>query len=158
MPSSLATSTRAKPSTMADLLIGSPFRRLNWSSPILHDWSGSVPIPMDWIETPSSHIFKFNVPGFGKDDIKVQLEEGNILHIRGESPASKEEQRQGKEAVWHLAERVKGDFSRRFELPGKVRGDEIKAQVENGVLTIVVPKEPVPAKPMPRTIAVASKL
>ncbi|XP_039145188.1 16.0 kDa heat shock protein, peroxisomal-like [Dioscorea cayenensis subsp. rotundata] len=143
---------------MADLLFGSPFRRLIWSSPILHDWSGAVPIPMDWIETPSSHIFKFNVPGFGRDDIKVQLEEGNIIHIRGESPASKEEQRQGKEVLSHLVERVKGDFSRRFELPENVRGDEIKAQVENGVLAIVVPKEPVPAKLKPRTIAVTSKL
>ncbi|KAJ0987246.1 hypothetical protein J5N97_005602 [Dioscorea zingiberensis] len=141
---------------MADLLFGSPFRRLIWSSPILRDWPGSIATPMDWIETPSSHIFKFNVPGFGRDDIKVQLEEGNILHITGSSPASKEEH--GKDAMWHLSDRGKEDFSRRFELPENVRADQIKAQVENGVLSIVVPKEPIPAKPKPRTIAVTSKL
>lgn len=174
---------------MADsTFFGDPFRRFFWS-PL--GWSGSpsAPAAMDWLETPSSHIFKIDVPGTdsflfvffpwmvssrvwnrcilelggsgsGREDVKVQLEEGNVLSIRSEgssATAAKEEQ-QLKEVVWHVAERGRGSFSRQIALPDNVRADQIKAHVENGVLTVVVPKEPIPPKPKPRTIAVSSKL
>ncbi|EHA8590800.1 16.0 kDa heat shock protein, peroxisomal [Cocos nucifera] len=141
---------------MADSFFGDPFRRFFWSPAIFREWNGSFPAAMDWVETPSSHILQVNVPGYGRDDIKVQVDEGNVLSIKGEGPAAKEEKR--KDAVWHVAERGKGELYREFALPDNVRTDQIKAHVENGVLTIVVPKEPLPAKPKPRTIAVSSKL
>ncbi|XP_010932576.1 16.0 kDa heat shock protein, peroxisomal [Elaeis guineensis] len=141
---------------MADSFFGDPFRRFFWSPAIVQEWQGSFAAAMDWLETPSSHVFKVNVPGYGREDIKVQLEEGNVLSIKGEGPATKEEK--PKDAVWHVAERGKGEFHREFVLPENVRTDQIKAHVENGVLTIVVPKEPLAAKPKPRTIAVTSKL
>ncbi|RZS21582.1 hypothetical protein BHM03_00054281 [Ensete ventricosum] len=142
---------------MADsTLFGDPFRRFFWS-PLI--WSGSPSAAMDWLETPSSHIFKIDVPGSGREDVKVQLEEGNVLSVRSEgSSAKEEEQQQLKEVVWHVAERGRGSFSRQIALPDNVRADQIKAHVENGVLTVVVPKEPIPPKPKPRTIAVSSKL
>ncbi|WOK91938.1 hypothetical protein Cni_G00629 [Canna indica] len=135
---------------------GDPFRRLFWSPLVLA--GSSSPAAMDWVETPSSHIFKIDVPGFGREDVKVQLEEGNVLSIRAEGSAAAAKEEQHKEAVWHVAERGKGSFSRQIALPDNVRADHIKAQVENGVLTVVVPKEPIPSKPKPRTIAVSSKL
>lgn len=136
---------------------GEPFRRLFWSPTILREWPGSSAAPMDWLETPNSYIFRFNVPGFGREDIKVQLEEGNVLHIRGEAAAKEEPP--AKDAVWHTAERgSRGAFDRRVALPENMRADQIRAQVENGVLTVVAPKVPPPAKPMPRTIPVSSKL
>ncbi|XP_072953300.1 16.0 kDa heat shock protein, peroxisomal [Typha angustifolia] len=138
---------------MADVFFGNPFRRLVWSPPVLREWHGSAAGSMDWIETSSSHLIKINVPGFGREEIKVQLEEGNVLSIRGEA---KEET--PKDAVWHVAERGKGEFAREVALPDHVRADQIKAQVENGVLTVVIPKEPIPAKPKPRSITVSSKL
>lgn len=82
----------------------------------------------------------------------MQLEEGNALSVQAEE---KEKQ---KEAVWHVAERGRGNIARSIALPDNVRAEQIKAQLENGVLTVVVPKEPIPAKPKPRTIAVTSKL
>ncbi|XP_068657107.1 16.0 kDa heat shock protein, peroxisomal-like [Aristolochia californica] len=85
------------------------------------------------------------LPGLGRDDIKVQLEEGSVLLVGGRA---KEESNQ--EVIWHLAERGRGDFSRQIALP-------IEAGVDNGVVTIVVPKYAA-AKTRPRNIAISSKI
>ncbi|RWW47993.1 hypothetical protein BHE74_00045979 [Ensete ventricosum] len=103
-------------------------------------WTGSRPLPPTSSRSTS------------------QLEEGNVLSVRSEGSSAKEEQQQLNEVVWHVAERGRGSFSRQIALPDNVRADQIKAHVENGVLTVVVPKEPIPPKPKPRTIAVSSKL
>ncbi|KAL0396432.1 UNVERIFIED_CONTAM: heat shock protein, peroxisomal [Sesamum calycinum] len=130
-------------------LFGDPFRRFFLSPTIYRTSPGSTAL-LDWLESPTAHIFKINVPG-----------EGNILVIRAEG--GKEEQQQGKEKdiVWHVAERKtlgKGDFSREIELPEDVKVDQIKAQVENGVLTVVVPKDTTPKPSRVRNINITSKL
>ncbi|KAF8641682.1 hypothetical protein HU200_067704 [Digitaria exilis] len=148
----------------ADFLFGSPFRRLFHARPFpAVEWSTSgTAAAMDWVETPSAHVLRINVPGLGKDDVKVQVEEGNVLTIRGAPPARKEkedeEERRDGTVVWHVAERGKPEFARAVALPENVRVDGIRAGVENGVLTVVVPKEPTPARAKPRPIAVHSKL
>ncbi|KAG9440408.1 hypothetical protein H6P81_020573 [Aristolochia fimbriata] len=123
---------------------------------LFRDWNRWMP-EMDWFETPSSHVFKLNVPGSGRDEIKVQLEEGNVLSIEGRRAREEPSHKEANQGIWHLAERVAGDFSRHIPLPENVKSDQIKAGVENGVLTIVVPKD-VPPKTKPRTIAISSKL
>ncbi|XP_048327810.2 15.7 kDa heat shock protein, peroxisomal [Ziziphus jujuba] len=141
---------------MADSIFGYPFRRVFWNPPIYREWSGSTAL-MDWLESPNAHIFKVNVPGFSKEDIKVQIEDGNVLHIRGEGG---KEESYPKDAIWHVAERGtgKGDFSREIELPENVKVDQIKAQVENGVLTIHVPKDSTPKPSKVRNINITSRL
>lgn len=98
-----------------------------------------------------------NIIGFSKEDIKVQIEEGNVLRIIGEA---KKEESHPKDTVWHVAEMGtrKSDFSREIELPENVKVDQIKAQVENGVLTIVVPKDTNPKPSKVRNINITSKL
>ncbi|KAF7094756.1 hypothetical protein CFC21_097039 [Triticum aestivum] len=138
---------------MADLFFGgSPFRRLLYARPLAYATAA-----MDWVETPTSHVLRINVPGLGKDDVKVQVEDGNVLSVRG---AAKEKGKEGneEEAVWHVAERGKPEFAREVALPEHVRVEQIRASVDNGVLTVVVPKEPAPARPRTRPIAVSSKL
>ncbi|KAG8477823.1 hypothetical protein CXB51_027455 [Gossypium anomalum] len=141
---------------MADGILGHPFRRLFWSPPIFREWSGS-PALMDWLESPTAHIFKFNVPGYNKEDIKVQIQDGNIMHIKGEGI---KEESQTKDTVWHVAERGTGkaEFSREIELPENVKIEQIKAQVENGVLTIVAPKDSTPKPSKVRNVNITSKL
>ncbi|KDP25789.1 hypothetical protein JCGZ_22511 [Jatropha curcas] len=141
---------------MADGVFGYPFRRLFWNTPVFREFSGSTAL-MDWLETPSAHIFKVNVPGYSKEEIKVQVEEGNILQIKTE--VGKEESH-GNDTVWHVAERGTGkkNFSREIELPENVKVDNIKAQVENGVLTIIVPKDTSPKPSKVRNINITSKL
>lgn len=87
----------------------------------------------------------------------MQIEDGNILLIRGEG---RKEEFHPKDTVWHVAERGtgKGDFSREIELPEDVKVDQIKAQVENGVLTVVVPKDATPKPSTVRNISITSKL
>ncbi|MCO5609026.1 hypothetical protein L7F22_063247 [Adiantum nelumboides] len=101
---------------------------------------------VDWKETPEAHVFKANLPGLAKEDVKVQVE-GRVLQISGER--KKEETRA--EDKWHRVERVQGSFLRRFRLPENAKVDEVKATMENGVLTVTLPKMP---KPAPKTIDV----
>lgn len=89
----------------------------------------------------------------------MQVEEGNTLVIKGEGIKEDANDKE-KTSVWHVAERGtgKGDFSREIELPENVKSDQIKASVENGVLTIVVPKDSTPKSNKVRHVHVTSKL
>lgn len=99
--------------------------------------------------------------GYNKEDIKVQIEEGNVLSIKGEG-LKKEEKEKKEDLVWHVAEREafsgKGEFLRRIELPENVKVDQVKAYVENGLLTVVVPKDTSPKSSKVRNINITSKL
>ncbi|KAG8074388.1 hypothetical protein GUJ93_ZPchr0006g43224 [Zizania palustris] len=92
---------------------------------------------IDWKETPEAHVFKADVPGLKKEEVKVEVEDGNILQISGERNKEQEE----KTETWHRVERSSGKFLRRFRLPDNAKPEQIKASMENGVLTVIVPKE-----------------
>ncbi|KAK4480240.1 hypothetical protein RD792_013304 [Penstemon davidsonii] len=94
---------------------------------------------IDWKETPEAHVFKADVPGLKKEEVKVEVEDGNILQISGERSKEQEE----KNDKWHRIERSSGKFLRRFRLPENAKLEEIKANMENGVLTVTVPKQEV---------------
>ncbi|CAI9763343.1 unnamed protein product [Fraxinus pennsylvanica] len=105
---------------------------------------------IDWKETPEGHVFKADLPGLKKEEVKVEVEEGNILQISGERNREKEE----KNDTWHRMERSSGKFLRRFRLPENAKTDQIKASMENGVLTVTVPKEEV-KKPAVKAIDIS---
>ncbi|KAL6518114.1 hypothetical protein OROMI_033819 [Orobanche minor] len=105
---------------------------------------------IDWKETPESHVFKVDVPGLKKEEVKVEVEDGSVLQISGERSKEQEE----KNDRWHRVERSSGKFLRRFRLPGNAKLDEVKAAMENGVLTVMVPKEEV-KKPEAKAIDIS---
>ncbi|XP_021865713.1 15.7 kDa heat shock protein, peroxisomal [Spinacia oleracea] len=142
-----------KKKRMAKGMFGDPFRQLIWSPAIYGE--SSTPL-LDWYESPNAHFFKLNVPGYNKDNIKLEVDEDNVLLIKGEGG---KEESPGKDIVWHVSERGgKGNFDRRIELPVNTKVDQIKAHLENGVLTIIVPKDNYPKRSKVRTINISSKL
>ncbi|KAL0321893.1 UNVERIFIED_CONTAM: class I heat shock protein [Sesamum calycinum] len=120
-----------------------PFEGLPFSSAVANLPSSSrettavANTRIDWRETPEAHVFKVDLPGLKKEEVKVEVEDGRILQISGERTKEQEE----KTDTWHRLERSSGKFLRRFRLPENANMDQVKATMENGVLTVVVPKE-----------------
>ncbi|XP_044483368.1 18.1 kDa class I heat shock protein-like [Mangifera indica] len=98
--------------------------------------SAFVKTRVDWKETPEAHVFKADLPGLKKEEVKVEIEDDRVLQISGQRNIEKED----KNDTWHRVERSSGQFSRRFRLPENVKMDQVKASMENGVLTVTVPK------------------
>ena len=101
-----------------------------------NDVSSFANAQVDWKETPESHVFKADLPGLKKEEVKVEVQEGRVLEISGERSVEKED----KNDKWHRVERGRGKFLRRFQLPENAKLDEVKASLENGVLTVTIPK------------------
>uniref|UniRef100_A0A6M2F957 SHSP domain-containing protein n=1 Tax=Populus davidiana TaxID=266767 RepID=A0A6M2F957_9ROSI len=114
-----------------------PFTSSN--SLISRENSAFVNTRIDWRETPEAHVFKADLPGLKKEEVKVEIEDDRVLQISGERSVEKED----KNDTWHRVERSSGKFSRRFRLPENAKMDQVKASMENGVLTVTVPKEEV---------------
>ena len=92
-------------------------------------------------ETDDGFLFSADLPGVKKEDIDVTLD-GNRLTVTGSRRA--EETSEGEK--FHIYELSYGSFSRTFTLPSDTAGDEIVADLKDGVLKLTVPKKVV-AKP-----------
>ena len=95
-------------------------------------WSPAV----DIFETESEIVVKAEVPGMDRKDITLNLE-NNVLTLRGERRFLKET----KEENYHRIERSYGGFSRAFSIPVTVDDEKIRADYQDGVLKIVLPKK-----------------
>jgi HSP20 family protein len=61
-----------------------------------------------------------------------------VLSLKGEKKSERDE----KKDTYHLVERSYGSFERLFRLPEGVNEEQIKADFNNGVLHVVIPKRP----------------
>ncbi|KAG5550363.1 hypothetical protein RHGRI_015352 [Rhododendron griersonianum] len=114
-----------------------PFKEYFFHTPTIPDETlGFVNAKTDWKETPEAHIFRADLPGLRKDEVKVEVEEDRVLKISGERSVEREE----KKDRWHRVERSSGKFVRAFRLPESARVDQMKASMQDGVLTVTVPK------------------
>lgn len=90
---------------------------------------------LDVAETKNELVVKAEVPGMDPKDIDISLSDG-VLTIKGEKRQEKEE----KEADYHVVERSYGSFMRSVQLPKEVQSDKISASYKNGILRITLPK------------------
>ncbi|RHN62638.1 putative small heat shock protein HSP20 [Medicago truncatula] len=72
-----------------------------------------------------------------KEEAKVEIEDDRVLQISGKRSVEKED----KNDQWHPVERSSGKFMRRLRLPENAKMDQMKAAMENGILTVTVPKK-----------------
>lgn len=116
-------------------------RILSDSHPIFaSESSASANTRLDWKETHNAHVFTCDLPGLSKNDVKLELVDGRVLEISGER--KEEEEDGGKDVKWHCAERSgTGKFLRRLRLPEDAVAEKVTARMEDGVLTVTVPKE-----------------
>jgi HSP20 family protein len=93
---------------------------------------------VDVHEEPERFTVHADLPGVLPADIQVTADKG-VLTIRGARRIEKRDTQKGYERL----ERIEGDFLRRFTLPDNARAEEITARHTNGVLEVVIPKQPV---------------
>ncbi|XP_050379887.1 17.1 kDa class II heat shock protein-like [Argentina anserina] len=107
--------------------------------------------PADVKETPNAFIFVIDVPGLKPDQIKVQLEDENVLVVSGVRKREKERD----QGVRYLRmERRLGKYLKKFVLPENAETEKISAVCQDGVLTVVVDKKPPPEPKKRKTVEV----
>lgn len=98
---------------------------------------GSVEARMNISENENELRISAELPGVDEKDVEVTLE-GDVLTIRGEKKF--EEERGGEKENYHFVERTYGSFQRSVQLPYSVKGEDVRAEFRNGVLTLTLPK------------------
>jgi len=97
----------------------------------LSAWSPAV----DIYETEHELVVKADLPEVDPKDLDIRVE-NNLLTIRGERKFDKKVS----EENYLRVERSYGSFARSFTLANTVNSDAIKAEYQNGVLTLSIPK------------------
>lgn len=109
---------------------------------------GQVPA-IDMYQTDNEVVVKAALPGVKADDVQISVT-GDVLNIKGE--IKQEEEQKGRS--YHIREHRWGAFERSIILPTAVVADKAKAEFENGILTITLPKA---EEVRPKTITVKAK-
>lgn len=114
--------------------------------PMVDDSAAPVPVSDDWeeseeefpgqlavdvYETDDKLVVKARTAGVNREDLDVSISDG-ILTVSGTLSSGDESDATN----WHIQECYWGEFSRTIALPVSVKEDEVKAVLEDGVLTI----------------------
>jgi HSP20 family protein len=89
---------------------------------------------VDIYEEGNELVFKADLPGMKKEDIKIDLTE-NMLTISGEKVKTDKIDK----GDYYRHERTYGSFYRRFELPSDVNTEKVTAHYDNGILELRIP-------------------
>jgi len=97
--------------------------------------SESCQMPVDISENENEYKVIANLPGITKENIKISFLKGQMTietHV-------KEEKVETEQKVLRR-ERYCGTYQRSLYLPDNIQADKISAKMDNGVLTVVIPK------------------
>jgi HSP20 family protein len=101
------------------------------------DWAlgGNWAPPVDIYEHQGNLVLKAELPGIDPKSVDVRVE-NNVLTLQGERKFESEVKRE----EYHRVERAYGTFSRSFTLPNVVDTGNIKAEYNDGILRVTMPK------------------
>lgn len=97
----------------------------------------------DILEYPNEYHFVIDMPGLKPEEIKVHIEEGNLLVVWGERRRRERErsEKEGGEVKYVAMQRRLGKFLKKFVLPDNADQEKVSACCEDGVVTVVVGKK-----------------
>jgi HSP20 family protein len=104
---------------------------------------------LDVYQTPNEVVVKAALPGLKPEDVSIDIT-GETLTIKGEHKAEQEIKRED----YLYQERRYGSFSRSVVLPSELKPDKAEATMEDGVLTLTIPKA---EEVKPKKISVKAK-
>jgi len=123
---------------MRQLIPFDSFKELStgWGEDVFSgNFSGAFLPAVDIYQKGDDVIVEMEMPGVKTEEVDVSVE-NDVLTIT----AKKEEKKEVKKEDYYHKEIRKGSFTRSVILPMKVKGEEATAEVENGVLKVVLPK------------------
>ncbi len=112
-----------------------PFRAMEEMERAFFGGNGIAEFKTDIRDTGDAYVLEADLPGFKKDDINIELGDGNMT-IRAERHSEAEEKGEG---GYLRQERSYGSFSRSFSTEG-VDVNAMQAKFNDGVLTLTMPK------------------
>jgi HSP20 family protein len=92
-------------------------------------------IPLDVVERDDAFVVKAAIPGVRPEDVEVVVQ-GERVTVRAQGRS--EEERHGDN--WLMKEHRSGSFQRTVTLPASVSSENAEARIENGILTLRLPK------------------
>jgi HSP20 family protein len=110
---------------------------------------GSVVPAIDLYQNADEVVVKATLPGIKPGDVQISVT-ADVLTLRGEFKQENDQ----KEVTYHIREQRFGSFERAIMLPTDVQTDKARADFENGILTIVLPKA---EAVKPKTINIKAK-
>ncbi len=111
-----------------------PRRRANWSGYRPVGFNGGRRMPLNVSASSEEFVITAEVPGMKAENLQIEILE-DILTLRAETPESES----GEEATL-MNEIPQGAFERKLRLPEPVDAANAEAKIENGLLTLHLPK------------------
>ena len=102
-------------------------------------------------EKDNTYEVDIDLPGFKKDEIQIQLENGYVTVSAAKGLDKNEKDKEGK---YIRRERYAGNVSRSFYVGNNVQREDIHPKFENGILSFTVPKEQTAAENSSHYIAI----
>ena len=90
---------------------------------------------IDLYQDNDNVVVKAALPGLKAEDVEISVT-ADMLNLRGEYKQESEK----KDATYHIREQRYGSFERSVRLPTDVQTDKAKADFEDGILTVTLPK------------------
>ena len=117
----------------------------------LYGKHGKHMMDTDVKETENGYEVDIDLPGFKKDEISIELENGYLTVSAAKGLDKDEEDKKGK---YIRKERYAGAMQRSFYVGENLTQEDIKAKYENGILRLSVPKKEAKPVETKKTIAI----